>query len=69
MTNLFDELLNAEETCTALGNINIATLYRGIRAGRFPAPLKLGPGTSRWLRSEVLAVLEQRAAERKQRAA
>ncbi len=38
--------------------INAATLYRGIRAGRYPAPVKIGPGASRWLRSECEAALQ-----------
>jgi predicted DNA-binding transcriptional regulator AlpA len=54
------ELLDCESVCRLLGGsrpINPATLYRGIRAGRYPKPLKVGPGSSRWLRSECEAVL------------
>jgi len=39
--------------------INSATLYRGIARGRFPAPVKIGPKTSRWLRSECEAKLRE----------
>jgi predicted DNA-binding transcriptional regulator AlpA len=51
-------LLSKRETCYFFGGINPATLYRGIRQGRFPKPVKVGPGTSRWLRSELEAVLQ-----------
>src|SRR5271157_1316523 len=30
--------------------IDPSTLYRGIRAGRYPAPIHIGPNASRWLR-------------------
>jgi predicted DNA-binding transcriptional regulator AlpA len=54
------ELLDRGEVCRFLGGtkpINPATLYRGIRQGRYPKPVKVGPGSSRWLRSEVEAAL------------
>jgi predicted DNA-binding transcriptional regulator AlpA len=38
--------------------INAATLYRGIRQGRYPKPIKVGPGSSRWLRDECEAALQ-----------
>lgn len=63
-----DELIPLGTACELIGGretpINPSTLYKGIKAGRFPAPLKLGPGTSRWRRSEVLAVIERAASER-----
>jgi predicted DNA-binding transcriptional regulator AlpA len=37
--------------------INAATLYRGIRQGRYPRPIKVGPGSSRWLREECETAL------------
>jgi predicted DNA-binding transcriptional regulator AlpA len=55
------ELLDRAEVCRALGGskpIDPATLYRGIKAGRYPRPLKIGPNSSRWLRDEVLSALE-----------
>ena len=39
--------------------INSATLYRGIAQGRFPRLIKIGPKTSRWLRSECEAKLRE----------
>lgn len=53
------DLLDKAGACQFFGGINPATLYRGIRQGRFPyKPVKVGPGTSRWLRSECEAVLQ-----------
>jgi predicted DNA-binding transcriptional regulator AlpA len=57
--NLFD-LLDRREVCRFFGGtrpLNAATLYRGIRKGRYPQPVKVGPGSSRWLRSECEAAL------------
>jgi len=48
---LDDDLLDVEATCAFLGGnkpIHFSTLYKGIRAGRFPRPIKIGPATSRW---------------------
>ncbi len=62
------DLLDLRATCAFIGGnrpINPATLYRGIRAGRYPAPIKVGPNASRWLRSEcetaLQAMIERRA--------
>jgi predicted DNA-binding transcriptional regulator AlpA len=38
-----------------------ATLHRGIRKGRYPQPVKVGPGSSRWLRAECEAALQAMA--------
>jgi predicted DNA-binding transcriptional regulator AlpA len=48
--------------------IHRSTLYRGIRAGRFPAPIKIGIGTNRWRASELIALIEAAAAARKEAA-
>jgi predicted DNA-binding transcriptional regulator AlpA len=58
--NLAVALLDRAETCRFFGGtrpIHPATLYRNIRLGRFPRPVKVGPGTSRWLRDECEAAL------------
>jgi predicted DNA-binding transcriptional regulator AlpA len=52
------ELLRKREVCFLLGGIDPATLYRGIRKGRYPKPLHVGPGSSRWLRSEIEGCLQ-----------
>jgi predicted DNA-binding transcriptional regulator AlpA len=54
------ELLDRRAVCFLLGGsrpINTATLYRHINKGTFPRPIKVGC-SSRWLRSEVEAVLQ-----------
>jgi predicted DNA-binding transcriptional regulator AlpA len=54
-------LLTMREVCALFGGhsrpIDPSTLYRGIRAGRYPAPIKVGPGSSRWLLAECEAAL------------
>jgi predicted DNA-binding transcriptional regulator AlpA len=55
------ELFDRDAACAFFGGtrpINVATLYRGIRRGRYPRPVKVGPGSSRWLRSECEAALQ-----------
>jgi predicted DNA-binding transcriptional regulator AlpA len=46
------DLLDKRDVCRLFGNINASTLYRGIRQGRYPKPIKVGPASSRWLLSE-----------------
>jgi predicted DNA-binding transcriptional regulator AlpA len=54
------DLLDRIEVCRFFGGtrpLNPATLYRGIREGRYPIPVKIG-GSSRWLRCECEASLQ-----------
>jgi predicted DNA-binding transcriptional regulator AlpA len=48
-----------EQVCDFFGGndrpLNPSTIYRGIKDGRFPAPVKVGPQTSRWLSTECEA--------------
>jgi predicted DNA-binding transcriptional regulator AlpA len=53
------ELMTCRETCMAFGGVDPSTLYRGIKLGRYPKPVKVGPGSSRWLKSEVEACLRR----------
>ena len=55
------DLLDRGEVCRFFGGskpIDPATLYRGIRQGRYPKPVKVGPGSSRWLRVECETALQ-----------
>jgi predicted DNA-binding transcriptional regulator AlpA len=55
-----NNLLDKAEVCRFFGGsrpLHPATLYRNIRKGVFPKPVKIGAGTSRWLREECEAVL------------
>jgi hypothetical protein len=36
------ELLDRRAVCAVFGNIHAAMLYRGIRQGRYPKPIKVG---------------------------
>jgi predicted DNA-binding transcriptional regulator AlpA len=61
-----DDLLDIKAACQFLGGsraINRVTLYRGIQDGRFPKPVKIG-SLSRWLRTELQAVIDNAAKER-----
>ncbi len=50
MTDL--ELITAKDVCGLL-KINPSTLWRWVKAGRFPAPLVIGPNCTRWSRIGV----------------
>jgi predicted DNA-binding transcriptional regulator AlpA len=61
------ELADAQEACRILGGnrpINQATLYRGIKRGFYPKPIKIGPNTNRWVVPELRAVVAARLAAR-----
>jgi predicted DNA-binding transcriptional regulator AlpA len=62
-----NHLLDRKEVCRYFGGskpIDASTLYRGIRDGRYPRAVKVGPMSSRWLRSECEDAL-QRMVERR----
>jgi predicted DNA-binding transcriptional regulator AlpA len=67
------DLVDVREACRTLGGVETpldpSTFYRGIAAGIYPAPLKVSRQSSRWRRSELLAVLDRAAAARKGQAA
>ena len=47
------DLLDISEVCRLFGDVNASTIYRWIKAERLPKPVRIGPGTSRWVRAEV----------------
>src|SRR5262245_34445033 len=53
------EMMTMSAVCAFFGGddkpINPSTLYRGIKVGRYPAPVKLSRSISRWRRSECVA--------------
>ena len=61
-------LMDAVETCRFFGGanspLNPATLYRGIKSGKYPKPIKIGPGTSRWVLGECQQKLREMIAAR-----
>ena len=53
------QLLDAGQVCKRLV-ISKPTLYRLVRNGDVPAPLRVGPRASRWIESEVDEFLRNR---------
>jgi predicted DNA-binding transcriptional regulator AlpA len=65
--NMLEELLDVYEACRFLGGsrpINPATLWRSVKAGRYAKPIKIGPQSVRWRRSELQAHIDRMVAER-----
>ena len=63
-----EDLPDLKEACRFFGGsrpLNAATLYRGVRLGRYPAPIKVVPNASRWLRSELDAALQSMISTRR----
>ena len=52
-----NHLLDRRKVCQFFGQINSSTLYRHIKKGLLPRPLKVG-GSSRWLLSECELALQ-----------
>jgi predicted DNA-binding transcriptional regulator AlpA len=67
-TTTIPELVDEAHACRILGGetspIHRSSLWRGINAGRFPKPLKIGQGTNRWRRDELVAFLDHLMAAR-----
>lgn len=53
-----DRLLSVEQTRAMLAECGKSTLYRYVRAGHLPLPVKMGH-KSCWPESEVLALVER----------
>jgi hypothetical protein len=67
-----EELLDETAACVFIGGsepINAATLWRGIRDGRFARPIKIGRQKVRWRRHDLQADLDRMAAQRAERTA
>jgi predicted DNA-binding transcriptional regulator AlpA len=62
------DLIDESSACRLLGGedspIHRSTLWRGVNSGRYPRPLKVGPGTNRWRLGELKAFIEKAAAAR-----
>ena len=54
-----DHLLRREEVESRVG-LKRSSIYREMRAGRFPIPLKVGPRAVRWPAREIECWLEAR---------
>ena len=61
------QLLDKAEVCRLFGGtrpLNPSTIYRQIKQGLIPPPIKVG-GSSRWLREECEAALQGMMEERR----
>ena len=47
------------KTVLAVYPISRAAWWAGIKAGRYPKPVKLGPNTTAWKASEIRALIER----------
>jgi predicted DNA-binding transcriptional regulator AlpA len=64
-----DDHLDISVVCAVMGGsrpLHQGTIYRAVRAGEFPHPVKLGKKTNRWLKAEVAGVIAKRISERNQ---
>lgn len=52
-----DYLLPKKELVKQVG-LSIATIYRRIKAGTFPAPIAIGSGSVRWKQSDISAWMQ-----------
>jgi predicted DNA-binding transcriptional regulator AlpA len=59
-----DDLLDIEAVCAYFGGLDPSTIYRNIRRGVIPAPIRVTANTSRWLRSECERALAAMMARR-----
>ena len=63
-----DELMTLAQVLRFFGGrerpLHHTTLYRGIKWGRYPAQIHIGPQTVRWLRSECIAARQRMINER-----
>ena len=58
------DFITVKTACAIIGGdkpINVATYYRGVKAGRLPAPEHPTPGVSRVRRAKLIAMLNGEA--------
>ena len=60
MTQEIGTLLTRRQVQERIGGVGTSTLYRWVREGSFPAPLKIGGKSVRWCDREVEAWLASR---------
>lgn len=51
----FSDFLLRRKEVEKIAGISRASIYRLIKAGKFPAPVNLGTGAVRWRQSDVIA--------------
>ncbi len=50
---------NAQPPIPPLIPVSKSTWWAGVKSGRFPAPVKLGPRTTAWRVEDIRALIEQ----------
>ena len=60
-TERLDRLLTSKQLIAETG-ISRSTIYRLLRKGEFPKPIRIGPRGVRWLESDIKAWLAERKA-------
>lgn len=51
--------LDAEPPMTPIIPVSRSTWLKGVRTGRFPQPVKLGPRTTAWRAEDIRALIAQ----------
>ncbi len=58
-----DRIVSPKEARHVAGDKSRSTIWRWVRAGIFPRPLRVGPNSIGWLESEIEDWLEARKAD------
>ncbi len=53
-----DRLIRLREVLSLLP-ISRSTWWQGVRSGRYPQPVRLGPGVTCWRLADILALIEE----------
>jgi predicted DNA-binding transcriptional regulator AlpA len=61
-----DVLVDADTVRKMLGGISQTSLWRHVKGGSIPRPIKVGPRLVRWLKAEVLQAISDAAERRDQ---
>jgi predicted DNA-binding transcriptional regulator AlpA len=62
-----DEFVDTKTACAIIGGskpVHPAALWRGVRDGRYPKPVHIGPNSVRFIKRELRAAKEAMIAER-----
>jgi predicted DNA-binding transcriptional regulator AlpA len=57
-----DRLLRIKDIVPGILPVSKSHFWQGVKDGRYPAPVKLGPRTTCWRESEIMALVQQGAA-------
>jgi predicted DNA-binding transcriptional regulator AlpA len=57
-------LMDRAMTLEFFGGIDVSTLYRGVRSGRYPRPINVSDNIVRWLADECQAALDRMISDR-----